>query len=282
MENQSSEAKKEKLKLYLQAMESSGEVKPGTEILERYRRYIPPEETERERQEFVDWARDRHAGETLVLLGTGPSIRSLELSQLRRFTTLGCNGIGRIFQPDYYIVLDPFIYGLHQRIFRACRGTRILSSFTQGECDVRIYYRYENLVGLAKDDIYSADNSGYVQVSVAYIMGAQRIVLAGYDGYKPDGSSSHGYDDAPVERDRVHYEWRGKAGQVKAELIREAFACASQVMRQEGRELYLLTDSVLIGDLVPRISWEDFLWLPGARRPALRNIPNAVKPSSSR
>jgi len=258
-----SDVRRKKLHAYLKAMSSSAAPKPGSDILEKYLRPLTSEEMERDRRAFIDWARDRHRGETLILLGTGPSLRSLDLAALRRFITIGCNGIGHTFQPDYYLIIDPFVYGTHQAIFDACPGTRILSSFTAGECDVRLYYTYENLVGLDPDDVYSADNSGYVQLSIAYIMGAANLVLAGYDGYpNQNRSASHAYEDTREERDRVQYEWSGEAGRAKGELIREAFTYAVAKCAVENRGLYRLTPSRLLGDIIPPISWRDLMQLP--------------------
>jgi hypothetical protein len=245
-------------------MRSSGAPKPGADILEKYLRRLTLEEMERDRRAFVDWARDRHRGETVVLLGTGPTLRTLDLGALRGFTTLGCNGIGHTFQPDYYVIIDPSVYGVHQALFDACPGTRILSSFTAGECDIRLYYVYENLVGLEPDDVYSADNSGYVQLSIAYIMGAANMVLAGYDGYPiQQRTESHSYEETQEEKDRVQYEWNGEAGRAKHDLIREAFAYAAAKCAAEGRGLYRLTPSYLLGDLIAPISWEDLMRMRG-------------------
>lgn len=262
-QQQTTEEKQRRLEAYLRAVKSHGP-QPGADLLAGHLRPMTPAEMDSDLKSFADFCRGRHEGETVVVLGTGDSLRRLDQAQLRRFTTIGCNGIGRVFQPDYYLILDPFVYALHKDVFLACPNTRILSTFTSGECDQRIYYRYENLIGLSPDEIYSADNTGFVQLSMAYMMGARRVVVAGYDGYPPGAASFHCYDEPEVEAARVRHEWHDhdEAGDAKRALMREAFAYARRRFAEEGRELYLLTDSYLLGDLLEKISWADFIRLP--------------------
>jgi hypothetical protein len=231
--------------------------KPGKDLLDQYLRQTTPEEMNRDRLAFIEAVRDRHKDQTAVLLGTGPSLRSIDLDPLRRFTVLGCNGIGRIFQPDYYVICDPFVYALHKDVFLACPGTRILSTFTSGECDLRLYYRRENLVGLARDEVFSADSTGYILLSIAYVMGVSRIILAGYDGYPSGRSSHHCYVETPVEHERARWEW--ESGESKTALMRSGFQAAATVAERSGCDIRLLTPSFLIGDLFKPISQSELM-----------------------
>lgn len=232
--------------------------KPGLEILQRYLR--PLEEAEDDRLQYLETMRDRHLGQTVVCLGTGPSLSTVPLEALRRHPTLGCNGIGRVFQPDYYVIADPFIYGLHHEVFLACPGLRILSSFTHGTCDLRLYYRREDVHGLSRDRVYSADNTGYILVSTAAVMGASRIVLVGYDGYPPGQERYHAYDEQAVEHERVRWEWR--EGSDKHEIMRKGYECAAALAPSLGIDIRLLTPSYLLDDLFERMDLEQLLEEP--------------------
>lgn len=225
--------------------------KPGLDLLNAYLRSYSQVEIDRDRLAFIDTIRNRYQGRTLVCLGTGPSLNTVDPGLLRRHVTLGCNGIGNVYQPDYYVICDPFIYGLHKTVFHACPGTRVLSSFTEGDCDLRIYWKYENMVGLKRDEIFSADSTGFILLSMAYVMGASRIVLAGYDGYPSGQNRYHCYDEHQVEVDRVRYEWRDDS---KQRLMREAFEFAATVASADGCDIRLLTPSHLLGDLFDRIA----------------------------
>jgi hypothetical protein len=233
--------------------------KPGLDILNNYLRQLTQAEMDHDREAFVRAVAGRHQGETLVCLGTGPSIANvpLDLLVLAGATTLGCNGIGRVYQPDYYLIADPFIYGLHRDVFLSCPGTRILSSFTYGDCDLRLYYRREDLVGLTRDRVYSADSAGFLLVSIACIMGASRILLAGHDGYAPGATRYHCYDEADVEFQRVHYEWQ--PGNSKEDLLRRAYTHAAKVAPDLGLDILLITPSTFLGDLFDYVALESVL-----------------------
>jgi hypothetical protein len=237
--------------------------KPGLENLNKYLRKITEEEMEHDSKAFIDFIRDKHLGETIILLGTGPSVNTIDLSVLDNFTTIGANGIGLVYYPDYYVICDPFIYGLYKDVFLASSKTKILSSFTRGEYDVRIYWWRENEIGLSKHTIYHADNTGYIILSIAYIMGAQNVILVGYDGYNPKDSKFHCYDEKKVEFDRVLYEWVGEAGIKKQEMMLKAFKYATKKFLDEGKGLYLLTESYLLGDLIDKISIDELLKMEG-------------------
>jgi hypothetical protein len=233
--------------------------KPGWELLEQYKAPEDMPRWEGDRQAFLLGFRGRHAGGTVVLLGTGPSIGSLELQRLDRYVTIGANGIGHVYQPTYYLICDPFIYGLHKDVFLGSSSTRILSSFTAGECDVWMYYRREDAIGLDRDVIYHAENTGFVMLSMAYVMGASRIAIAGYDGYDPSRQAGgfHCYPEQDVEAQRVRYEWQGRNGVEKAMLMRRGFEHARRRAEADGVEIVLLTPSWFIGDLFPLVSLDE-------------------------
>ncbi|MGH3888239.1 MAG: hypothetical protein ACRDSZ_17020 [Pseudonocardiaceae bacterium] len=225
----------------------SDPAKPGVDILNAYLRELTQEEMDHDREGFLHAVSGCHPNELLVCLGTGPSLAAAPLELMSGVTTLGCNGIGHVYQPSYYVIADPFIYGLHQDVFLACPGTRILSSFTHGEYDLRLYYRREDVIGLTRDRVFSADSTGFLLISIACIMGASRILLAGYDGYAPGSQRYHCYDEAEVEAHRVRYEWQ--PGSTKEDLLRRAFSNAAQVAPKLGLDISLITPSPFLGDL---------------------------------
>jgi hypothetical protein len=55
-------------------------------------------------REFRDF-RDRHSGETLMVCGCGSSLSQLVAPE--RVVTIGVNDVGRLFDPDYLVVLNP-------------------------------------------------------------------------------------------------------------------------------------------------------------------------------
>ena len=47
----------------------------------------------------------RHEGESIVVCGCGPSLT--ELAEPQCFVTIGVNDVGRLFDPNYLVVVNP-------------------------------------------------------------------------------------------------------------------------------------------------------------------------------
>lgn len=252
--------KKEKLNAYLSEVKAHGP-KPGTNILNQYLKNVSDSEMEKDMKAYIDFCKNRHKDETIVLLATGSSIKTLDLEFIKdNFTTIGCNGIGQVFDPNYYIICDPYTYGLHNEVFLKSKGVRILSSFTEGDCDKRIYYKYENLIGLEDDEIYSADNTGFVMLSTAFVMGAKRFILAGFDG-KFNNKDSHCYTEKETERERFLHEWDDIKGSAQTRLLVEGFKHAVDKIKSQNKEIFLLTESAYLNNIISPISWDDLIKL---------------------
>lgn len=250
--------RKKKLEQYLKEKEEKGE-RPGRKILEKYLKPLTSEVMVHDERVFIETFSNRYQGGTILVLATGPSLKDVPYDILSSNITIGCNGIGEYFYPDYYIICDPFVYGLHKEIFEKSPKCKILSSFTRGNCDIPIYYKYENLIGLSKDEVFSGDNTGYIMLSVAYIMGAKNIYLIGFDGYSSD-KNFHFYEEAQVEKERVEFEWNNTKSQ-EIQLFREAMNFARKKMESEQCVLKLVGDSSYLGDILPKISLEEFVYV---------------------
>lgn len=231
---------------------SQSSPQPGHALCEAFLRPLDQARMDRDRVDYIRAIKDLHRGETLFVLGTGPSVRTVPGELLSRYSTIGCNGIGYVWQPDHYIICDPFVYALHEPIFLACPGQRILSSFTEGQCDLRIYYRREDVLGFSRDQVFSADSTGFIALSTAYVMGASRIVLVGFDGYPAGETQYHCYDEPAVEVARVRYEWQPGSG--KDSLLRAAFSHARDAALRDGCEIRRLTPSTLLDGIIPMIT----------------------------
>jgi SAM-dependent methyltransferase len=129
--------------------------------------------------------RDLHQGKTIIVCGCGESLN--ELTQPERFITIGVNDVGRRFQPNYLVVVNP------PNQFTGDRFSYVVSS--QAE------YLFTQLnLGLAREHIvrfqlgayggtdfsnpnvlHHTQNSPYVALCLAVHMGAKRIGLIGVD-----------------------------------------------------------------------------------------------------
>ena len=129
--------------------------------------------------------RGRHAGGTIVVCGCGRSL--LDLPEPRRFTTIGVNDVGRLFDPTYLVVVNPRSQFRGDR-FRHVESSRAQALFTQLELGhvkpavVRVRLgRYAGTDVSAAEALHYTQNSPYVAVCLAAYMGATRIGLIGVD-----------------------------------------------------------------------------------------------------
>jgi SAM-dependent methyltransferase len=133
---------------------------------------------------FAEW-RDHEAGGTFVVCGCGESLNLLE--QPERFITIGVNDVGRLFQPDYLVVLNPRQQFTGDR-FRYVETSRARAVFTQlhlGIAHPRLVRFRQGVYGgtnLADPNTLPVtQNSPYVAVCLAVHLGARRIGLIGVD-----------------------------------------------------------------------------------------------------
>jgi hypothetical protein len=126
-----------------------------------------------------------HAGSTIVVCGCGESLN--ELTEPEQFITIGVNDVGRKFQPNYLVVVNP------RDQFSGDRFTFVENSeaeylFTQLDLELA----RENVVtfnlgtngGTDLSDgsvLHYTQNSPYVALCLAVHMGASRIGLIGVD-----------------------------------------------------------------------------------------------------
>lgn len=129
--------------------------------------------------------RGHHQGETILVCGCGCSLRDLVAPE--RFTTIGVNDVGRLFTPDYLVVLNPRSQFSDDR-FRYVEESQAKALFTQLDLGIS----HPNLVRFRLGRRGDADlsdavslpytsNSPYVALCLALHMGAKRIGLIGVD-----------------------------------------------------------------------------------------------------
>jgi hypothetical protein len=126
-----------------------------------------------------------HAGGTILVCGCGQSLNQLQRPE--EFVTIGVNDVGRKFQPDYLVVVNPPHQFAGDR-FRYVEGSQAKFIFTQLDLGLA----KENVVKFTlgtqggtdfsnPDVLHYTQNSPYVALCLAIHMGARRIGLLGVD-----------------------------------------------------------------------------------------------------
>jgi glycosyl transferase family 2 len=129
--------------------------------------------------------RNHHAGETIVVCGCGSSLASL--ADPEQFVTIGVNDVGRLFQPDYLVVLNPRSQFRGDR-FHYVEHSQAKALFTHLNLGikhphiVRFNLGQRGGVDLSNPRALNySRNSPYVAVCLALHMGAKHIGLIGVD-----------------------------------------------------------------------------------------------------
>lgn len=208
------------------------------------------------------------SGSSIVVCGCGPSL--LELPRPRELLTIGVNDVGRLFDPTYLVVLNP------RQQFKGDRYAFVERSnaqvlFTQLELGaVRppvVRFRLGQYGGVdaeADGALHYSQNSPYVAVRLAALMGARRIGLIGVD-----------FTDDHFFAITGRHSLAGRLKEIDAQYGRLAGA-----LRRDGVELVNLS-SISRLTALPRGRIDDAAWYEHAAPPAQRRR-FARRPNPSR
>jgi hypothetical protein len=170
-------------------------------------------------------------GETAFLLGGGPSLRGFDAEVLR--------GRGRVIAINNSFLLAPWadvLYYADRSWWRAHRAA-VLASWTGGRRvsigtseDGTQRLRCAGVAGLSDDPsaVKHGSNGGYQAINLAYLLGAVRIVLLGYDMHV-DGERTHWHEG---------HARQGASGQAKAlAMFAGRFPALVEPLRAAGVEV---------------------------------------------
>lgn len=200
--------------------------------------------------------RGRHAGETVLVCGCGASMA--EPTFAPGCVSIGVNDIGRLFTPDYLVVVNPPRQFRGDR-FEHVRQSRAQALFTQLDLGavappvVRFPLGRYGGTDIDGKTLHFTQNSPYVAVCLAAHMGARRIGLIGVD-----------FTDHHFFAATGRHPLAGRLASIDREYAALAAALAAQ-----GVELLNLSTISRLQSL-PRLALQDFA--PG---PRLHAVPSA-------
>lgn len=127
----------------------------------------------------------RFEGRTVCCIGTGPSLTLEQIQAARRkdFVLVGCNRVYEIV-PDLAVLWGTnyafWAYYESARMYPASKWT--VNDQARDEFGLN-WIAEKNAPGLSTDPevIHHGHGGGFSQMNLAYLMGAERIVLLGYD-----------------------------------------------------------------------------------------------------
>ena len=217
-----------------------------------------------------------HSGATIIVCGCGTSLTAEVAEQAARhgWVTIGVNDVGRLFTPDYLVVLNP------PRQFRGDRFAHVRDSqaralFTQltpqvlGPVNpplVQITLGANGGTEIGPDgSLPHTQNSPYVAVCLAVLMGATRIGLIGVD------FTEH------------HFFARSGRHPLSARLARmdQEYGALAQALKARGKALVNLSPLSRLQSL-PRLGLSDFAGTASAVPHTVLTAPDAAPSNTPR
>jgi hypothetical protein len=135
-------------------------------------------------REFKNF-RDYHAGENILVCGCGSSLSRVVAPE--RVVTIGVNDVGRLFDPDYLVVLNPRQQFTQDR-WSYVEQSRARAVFSQLDLGITHPHQVRVELGIRGGTDFSnpnllpyTRNSPYPALCLAVHMGARRIGLIGVD-----------------------------------------------------------------------------------------------------
>ena len=149
-------------------------------------------------------------GETVYIIGGGPSLVDFNWNSLNGKRTLAINkAITTYPNADALYWTDTRFYFWHKKEVDNYAGLKFTIKYKEGYTDDILILNKGNSVGLSEstDSLCHGNNSGYAAINLAFLLGAKRIVLLGYD-MKNNGRQGHYHDGYPVPAigDKVYKE----------------------------------------------------------------------------
>lgn len=161
-----------------------------------------------------------HQDETIVVCGCGESLN--DFAQPERFITIGVNDVGRRFQPNYLVVVNPRHQFSGDR-FRYVETSRAKFLFTQLDLPVKhpnvVKFKLGQLGGtdFSNPDVLNyTNNSPYIALCLAILMGAKRVGLIGVDFTDNHFFSKTGKHPLAPQFEKINEQYRRLAEAAKA------------------------------------------------------------------
>jgi hypothetical protein len=168
-----------------------------------------------------NWARH-----TVVILGSGPSLTDEQVEYVRecensRVITLN-NTYARAPWADVHYAGDYLWWKIHrpQMLAMKCRGAHWTQDNGAAERFGINRVKGANREGLGLDIVHTGGNSGYQAINLAYLWGARKIVLLGFDMKAADDGRRHWHPEhkAPLPEKQLFTEWIHRFKKLAADL----------------------------------------------------------------
>lgn len=131
--------------------------------------------------QYLNNLKDKYIGGVCVVIGNGPSLRSVPDDFLRQYHTFGSNRVYLRFVPDFYVVVNPLVIEQNRQDIEALDATK----FVREGMGLTGYQLRKGLKAPFSREPDKWVNEGYtvthVSLQLAYWMGFATVLLVGVD-----------------------------------------------------------------------------------------------------
>lgn len=172
-------------------------------------------------------------GETVYLIGGGPSLKNFKWNSLTGKKTIAINKAIKFYpNADAMYWTDGRIYAWHKEEIHEFKGLKYTIRAMPYSTDVKILRRGKKFgFEPSPNTISHGNNSGYAAINLAIHLGAKKIVLLGYDmGMTAEGT--HFHDGYPVNA-------------TSAKIYQEQFLPGFDILKNElrGKDIQIFNAS---------------------------------------
>jgi uncharacterized Rossmann fold enzyme len=196
-------------------------------------------ETISRRYEKITTLEPIYLGETIYIVGGGPSLKGFDFERLKGKIVIAVN------KALYHVPFAQVLYWSDQRFYEwygedvdKYNGIKVTNKPQPKRADII------NLVDTGKDGleleahaIRHGGNSGYAAINVAYHLGARKIVLLGFDMQNGKGGESHFHEGYPT---------RPTSNEVIQSNMLPSFDTLVDPLKRRKVEIYNLSSTSLI------------------------------------
>jgi hypothetical protein len=227
-------------------------------------------------ENWIKKNKDKYKGQTCFIFGNGPSLKDFDFDGIRNYKTFGTNGIFLTFTPNFYVSISTEFYLNHinsiqnlscERIFI---GPHLKPSFPLLDASVLRHgiCMYGGFCGFnfpvpvrfskrADKIVYYGGSVIFVCLQLAYILGFQRVILAGVDhrfGFDRTEAKYGGKRISVVGSDKIHfdpnYSPNGHSMHCDMLATERSFQLALDAFRKDNREIWNVTPHTGL-DVIP-------------------------------
>ena len=201
---------------------------------------------------------NKHVGEDIIVMGTGPSLRDVPLEFLQSRLTFGSNGVYLLddFTPTYYACGDKGILERERTTLELwLPGTVgfVRFPYTDWYPSTISYTRRGNGFSITPEEgICTGGTATHAVLQIAYWMGFARVLMVGMDHdtlYNPVDEQEHFHSEYPYYPEihnakAVSERWRDDM----LKLANHSFYLARTVFEDRGGEIINLTPGTMLSD----------------------------------